>query len=146
MWFKSFLVGAIIFSGGFTTPFFPIQPSQPILKKPVKEPKQERTNKIRKNLGVFEATAYTAYCPGCSGITATGINLRKYPNKKVIAVDPDVIPLGSVVYVEGYGRAIAGDTGGAIDGREIDIFLPSRESALEWGRRQVQVFLIKVPN
>ncbi|MFX6153002.1 3D domain-containing protein, partial [Acinetobacter baumannii] len=47
------------------------------------------------------ATAYTAYCTGCSGTTATGINLRANPNAKVIAVDPRVIPLGTKVYVEG---------------------------------------------
>ena len=64
------------------------------------------------------ATAYTAHCNGCSGITATGINLRANPNLKVIAVDPSVIPLGSKVWVEGYGYAVAGDTGGAIKGNE----------------------------
>ena len=64
------------------------------------------------------ATAYTAYCNGCSGITTTGINLRANPNLKVIAVDPSVIPLGSKVWVEGYGYAVAGDTGGAIKGKE----------------------------
>src|SRR5690606_25205159 len=55
------------------------------------------------------ATAYTASCTGCSGITATGINLHANPGLKVIAVDPSVIPLGSKVWVEGYGNAIAGD-------------------------------------
>ena len=60
------------------------------------------------------ATAYTASCAGCSGITATGINLKANPNQKVISVNPTVIPLGSKVSVEGYGEAIAGDTGGAI--------------------------------
>ena len=48
----------------------------------------------------------------------TGINLRANPNLKVIAVDPSVIPLGSKVWVEGYGYAVAGDTGGAIKGNE----------------------------
>lgn len=85
------------------------------------------------------ATAYTAYCAGCSGITATGINLRKNPNKKVIAVDPRVIPLGSKVWVEGYGEAIAGDTGGAIKGNKIDLFMSSKSSAYKWGRRTVTI-------
>src|SRR5690606_14257941 len=79
------------------------------------------------------ATAYTAYCAGCSGITATGIDLRSNPNQKVIAVDPTVIPLGSTVWVEGYGTAIAGDTGGAIKGNKIDVFIPSKDGALQWG-------------
>src|SRR6185312_4204885 len=70
----------------------------------------------------MEATAYTAYCNGCSGTTRTGIDLRANPHLKVIAVDPNVIPLGTKVHVEGYGYAIAGDTGGAIKGNIIDVF------------------------
>ncbi|MBS4221108.1 DUF348 domain-containing protein [Bacillus sp. FJAT-49711] len=85
------------------------------------------------------ATAYTAYCNGCSGVTATGINLRSNPNVKVIAVDPNVIPLGSKVWVEGYGYAVAGDTGGAIKGNRIDIFVASKEEAYRFGRRQVKI-------
>ncbi|RKQ37956.1 LysM peptidoglycan-binding and 3D domain-containing protein [Oceanobacillus halophilus] len=90
-----------------------------------------------------EATAYTAYCNGCSGITATGINLKDNPNAKVIAVDPNVIPLGSKVYVEGYGQAIAGDTGGAIKGNKIDIHVPTKDEAYNWGRRSVQVTIVE---
>lgn len=85
------------------------------------------------------ATAYTAYCAGCSGTTATGQNLRANPNQKVIAVDPRVIPLGSKVWVEGYGTAIAGDTGGAIKGNKIDVFIPSQSAALQWGRKNVTI-------
>lgn len=81
------------------------------------------------------ATAYTAYCDGCSGITKTGINLRKNPNLKVIAVDPRVIPLGTKVYVEGYGYAIAGDTGGAIKGNKIDLYMPTKDAAYKFGRQ-----------
>ena len=66
------------------------------------------------------ATAYTPNCSGCSGISATGINLHSSSDLKLIAVDPSVIPLGSKVWVEGYGYAIAGDTGGAIKGNKID--------------------------
>ncbi|WP_042148655.1 3D domain-containing protein [Paucisalibacillus sp. EB02] len=85
------------------------------------------------------ATAYTANCKGCSGITHTGIDLKENPDSKVIAVDPSVIPLGSVVYVEGYGYAIAGDTGSAIKGNKIDVFVPSRAEALKWGVRRVKI-------
>ena len=88
------------------------------------------------------ATAYTAYCAGCSGVTATGIDLRSNPNQKVIAVDPSVIPLGSRVYVEGYGEAIAGDTGGAIKGNIIDVFMPEKQDALNWGRRTVTIKIL----
>lgn len=86
-----------------------------------------------------EATAYTAYCDGCSGITATGIDIRSNPGIKVIAVDPRVIPLGSRVWVEGYGYAIAGDTGGAIKGNIIDLLVSSKQEAANWGRRQVRI-------
>ena len=85
------------------------------------------------------ATAYTASCAGCSGITATGINLHANPGLKVIAVDPNVIPLGSKVWVEGYGNAIAGDTGGAIKGNKIDLFMANKSDALSFGRKQVKV-------
>ncbi|WP_188006720.1 3D domain-containing protein [Sporosarcina sp. ANT_H38] len=85
------------------------------------------------------ATAYTAYCTGCSGTTAYGIDLRSNPNQKVIAVDPKVIPLGTKVWVEGYGEAIAGDTGGAIKGNKIDVFIPSYNNAMEWGVKKVKL-------
>jgi 3D (Asp-Asp-Asp) domain-containing protein len=89
------------------------------------------------------ATAYTAECEGCSGITYTGIDLNKDRNAKVIAVDPSVIPLGSKVYVEGYGYAIAGDIGGAIKGNRIDIHVPTKEEAFNWGVREVNVTIVK---
>ena len=85
------------------------------------------------------ATAYTAYCNGCSGVTSTGINLKSNPDVKVIAVDPSVIPLGSKVWVEGYGYAIAGDTGGAIKGNKIDLFMPSKSKAYNFGRKKVRI-------
>lgn len=85
------------------------------------------------------STAYTANCAGCSGITSTGIDLNSNPDQKVIAVDPNVIPLGSVVHVEGYGFAIAGDTGSAIKGKKIDVFVPTNKAALNWGVKTVKV-------
>ncbi|MFF3024520.1 LysM peptidoglycan-binding domain-containing protein [Gottfriedia sp. NPDC057948] len=90
----------------------------------------------------MEASAYTASCKGCTGITATGINLKEHPNTKVISVDPSVIPLGSKVNVEGYGVAIAGDTGGAIKGNRIDVFIPNKQDAINFGRKQVKVTIL----
>jgi 3D (Asp-Asp-Asp) domain-containing protein len=90
-----------------------------------------------------KATAYTASCKGCSGITTTGINLKKNPKAKVISVDPRVIPLGSKVYVDGYGYAVAGDKGGGIKGNSIDVFIPSKSAALKWGRKSVKVKIYK---
>ena len=89
------------------------------------------------------ATAYTADCNGCTGVTATGINLKSNPDLKVIAVDPSVIPLGSKVWVEGYGYAVAGDTGGAIKGEKIDLHFPTKSAAYKFGNRQVKIKVIK---
>ncbi|UJZ88383.1 3D domain-containing protein [Heyndrickxia coagulans] len=88
-----------------------------------------------------KATAYTAGSGG--GITATGINLKRHPSAKVIAVDPKVIRLGSKVYVPGYGMAVAGDTGGAIKGKKIDVFISSKKKALQWGRKTVTIKVYK---
>ncbi|WP_010648485.1 3D domain-containing protein [Oceanobacillus massiliensis] len=89
------------------------------------------------------ATAYTAKCDGCSGITYTGIDLNKNPNAKVIAVDPNVIPLGSEVYVEGYGYATAADIGGAIKGNEIDIHVPTDKEAVSYGIQTIDVTIVE---
>ena len=101
----------------------------------VAEPPSEDVSKEM----VVTATAYTAYCKGCSGTTAYGIDLRANPSQKVIAVDPRIIPLGTKVWVEGYGEAIAGDTGGAIKGNKIDVFIPSHDNAMEWGVKKVKI-------
>jgi 3D (Asp-Asp-Asp) domain-containing protein len=87
---------------------------------------------------IVEATAYTPQ-ESSSGMTAAGYNIRKNPNIKLISVDPKVIPLGTKVWVEGYGEAIAGDTGGAIKGRKIDVLFPTVKQALQWGRKNVKV-------
>src|SRR5699024_5025482 len=88
------------------------------------------------------ATAYTSDCEGCSGTTATGIDLNANPDKKVIAVDPDVIPLGTEVHVEGYGNAVAADVGGAINGNKIDVHVPNEAEANQWGVRTVNVTVL----
>lgn len=104
--------------------------------------KQATENKVEGKTLTLEATAYTAYCNGCSGVTRTGQDLRANPNQKVVAVDPNVIPLGSKVHVEGYGVALAGDTGGAIKGNRIDLFMPSQSEAVKFGRKSVKVTII----
>lgn len=104
--------------------------------------KTDRDSAAGKTLTV-ESTAYTADCNGCSGITKMGLDLNTYPDAKVIAVDPNVIPLGSTVKVEGYGTAIAADIGGGINGQAIDVFIPNESDALQWGRKNVRVEIIK---
>lgn len=81
---------------------------------------------------VFEATAYTG-----GGTTASGTPARVGE----IAVDPSVIPLGTTVYVEGFGPLRAEDTGGAIKGHIIDIYMSSGSACRSWGRRNVTVYL-----
>ncbi|HGL5289750.1 peptidase M23 [Enterococcus faecalis] len=85
----------------------------------------------------MESTAYSWREAGASNLSATGIDLSKQSN--VVAVDPSVIPLGSLVKVSGYGFAIAGDTGGAIQGNIIDVHFDSVDQCRLWGRRQVTV-------
>jgi 3D (Asp-Asp-Asp) domain-containing protein len=85
----------------------------------------------------------TAYSPQSSGsITTLGYNIKANPNMKLIAVDPSVIPLGKKVWVEGYGVAIAGDTGGAIKGHIIDVLMPTSGAALSWGRKTVKIIIL----
>ena len=85
------------------------------------------------------ATAYSAACAGCSGVTATG----RPAGHGVVAVDPSVIPLGTHMFIPGYGHAVAGDTGGAIRGHRIDLGFSSNAQASRFGRRPITVYLIK---
>ncbi|MFZ7942404.1 MULTISPECIES: LysM peptidoglycan-binding and 3D domain-containing protein [Bacillaceae] len=120
----------------------PIQPAVQAPKETAPAVPAASTGNTNTKEITVKATAYTASCQGCSGITATGINLIENPNQKVISVDPAVIPLGSKVYVEGYGEAIAGDTGGAIKGNRIDVFIPSKQDAINFGVKQLKVTII----
>lgn len=96
-------------------------------------------------VGLFEYTGYCS-CSNCCGeyaysrptvrgkevvITASGA----YASEYTIAVDPDVIPLGSLVYLEGYGLKIAQDVGGAIKGNRIDIYMENHDDAYAVGRQ-----------
>ena len=121
------------------------QPASNTAKAPASAPVQKAASAPASSTAkemTVTATAYTAYCTGCSGTTATGIDLRSNPNQKVIAVDPSVIPLGSRVWVEGYGEAIAGDTGGAIKGNIIDVYMEHKQDALNWGRKTVTIKIL----
>ena len=104
---------------------------------------QQELDEIFSTLETFTATAYTHVAtPGIAdingtgdGLTATGMQVRE----GIVAVDPTVIPLGTELYIEGYGKAVAGDTGGAIKGKRIDVFLESRSDAYRWGVREVKI-------
>ncbi|MDR7555806.1 MAG: 3D domain-containing protein [Armatimonadota bacterium] len=90
----------------------------------------------------MEATGYAPWTgPGVDDVTATGMRA----GYGVVAVDPAVIPLGSRLYIEGYGVAIAGDTGGAIKGYRIDLGFDTARAAIRFGRRTVRVYILSTP-
>ncbi|OTW67449.1 enterotoxin [Bacillus sp. AFS094611] len=117
---------------------------QPATQQPVAKETETSAPSSSRELRVV-ATAYTAdplengYKAGDQVKSAMGHNLTANPNMKLIAVDPSVIPLGSKVWVEGYGVAIAGDTGGAIKGNKIDVLMPDKGTSSNWGRKTVTV-------
>lgn len=89
-----------------------------------------------------KATAYCA-CTVCCGRYANGYTYLGLPAERgVIAVDPQIIPLGTRVYVEGYGPAIAADTGGAIKRNRIDVCFNTHEEAVAWGVKNLKVYLL----
>lgn len=98
----------------------------------------QKTSYIASGALSMVATAYTAGCPGCTGYTASGYRA----GHGIVAVDPGVIPLGTRLYIPGYGFAIAGDTGGAIRGNRIDLGFNSLADALQFGRRVVKVYTL----
>ncbi|MFZ5873885.1 MAG: 3D domain-containing protein [Bacillota bacterium] len=104
-------------------------------------PERSKTEPATRGGGRMLAMLATAYTPDCGtgdGYTAT----MTRPRIGVIAVDPEVIPYKTLVYVENYGYFRAEDTGGAIKGNRIDIYMHTREEALQFGRRWVDVKII----
>jgi 3D (Asp-Asp-Asp) domain-containing protein len=99
----------------------------------------------------FEATAYVALCDtGCTGITKTGLDVRNtttHEGKRIIAVDPSVVPLGSSVDIrlaDGTTfEATAQDTGGAIRGNRLDLLVSTEDTAWQFGRQTVEVRIIE---
>ncbi len=98
-----------------------------------------------KEIMTLEATAYypgpNNFGGGVGPTTAIGLLARR----GVVAVDPSVIKLGTRVHVEGYGDAVAGDTGGAILGNRIDLCFDTYEQAMQFGRRNVTVYILGKP-
>jgi 3D (Asp-Asp-Asp) domain-containing protein len=118
--------------------------SEKVIKKPTPTliSRGKLASRASGTIMVMESTAYDPGPLSCgkwaSGYTATGMKA----GRGVIAVDPRVIPLGTRVYVDGYGYAVAADTGGAIKGNIIDVCFPTRREALQWGRKMVKVRIL----
>ncbi len=135
-----------------------IKNGKPVSKKLIKEERIEPTPTVfvmgksgyptsrsafsRGKVLVMEATAYdpspATIGPGATGYTRMGLRAT-YGH---VAVDPRVIKLGTMVFVEGYGFAIASDTGSAIKGNRIDLCFDSRATALAFGRKKVKVHVL----
>lgn len=118
---------------------------EPILGEPIpvsSENVQEEPKDERIDLGEFKITAYCP-CSKCCGEWADGLTYTDTvaTESRTIAVDPDVIPLGSVVEING-DEYIAEDIGGAIKDNRIDIFFSTHDDALEWGVQYYEIFLI----
>lgn len=123
--------------------------TQFLFDKTVKAPINEifivgKAKKPTKYLKTFTVTA-TAYSPTIAEtdsnpwVTASGLR----SSFGIIAVDPKVIPLGTLVYVDGYGYAVAGDTGGFIKGDKIDVFFYSTRDAAKWGIKKVKIYILE---
>jgi len=91
------------------------------------------------NVMVMEASAYLPTDGGGSCVTATGLPATH----GVVAVDPDVIPLGTRLYIPGYGVAIAADTGGMIEGDMIDLCMEDYDDCMAFGRRDIDVYILE---
>lgn len=117
------------------------------LNQEIKKLKKQMVPKVSRGvgtgelIGTFEATAYCP-CEICCGKWAGGPTKSGEMPKvgRTIAVDPKVIPLGSKVSIEGLGLRVAEDTGSAVKGNIVDIFMSTHQEALNWGRRKVKVY------
>lgn len=98
---------------------------------------------------IMTATAYDATYESCGkhpdhpqyGITYSGLKVKP----GIVAVDPNVIPLGTYLYVEGYGEALAADIGGAIKGNRIDLYYESPSVVDKFGKKKVKVYVLDKP-
>lgn len=93
-------------------------------------------HKYKKRLNVF-ATSYDKNCSGCNETTSLGLRT----GYGVVAVDPKVIPLGSRLFIPGYGAAVAGDTGGSVKGNKIDLGFDSVKNGW-WSSRFVEIYIL----
>ena len=111
-----------------------IAPPKPVVKHVQEKVVSRGEQDHGRYLGVFEATAYN--------LTRNKTTSGDKTKVGIVSVDPEVIPLGTKLYIEGYGFALASDTGSDIVGKRLDVWLPG-DKAWDWGRRQVRVWVIE---
>ncbi len=108
---------------------------------------EETTQTAGEDVGTFEMTAYIAFCDtGCTGVTASGYDVSNTiyspEGLRIVAADPEVLPLGSVVEISSGGntiQAVVMDTGGDINGNRLDLLVESEAEAWDFGRQGVEV-------
>lgn len=112
------------------------EPESELIPEPKPINKEENKNHM-----IMQASAYTKSREEgtYNGITRSGTQV----SRGTVAVDPRVIPLGTKLYIEGYGHATALDTGGGIKYNRIDLYMETKEEAFEFGRREVRVWIIE---
>lgn len=104
--------------------------------------KKTYTNYPKKNMGKFQLSFYTPTELG-KPLEKLHTATRTRPKEgRTIAVDPKVIPFGTLVYIEGFGYRIAEDTGGAIKGNRIDIFMLDYNKAIKLGKPYANVHIL----
>lgn len=121
---------------------------------------ENENEKLKKELEKYDslrklnmvATAYTSECDGCTGITATGYDVRNTVYKdgyRVVATDESIIPMDSLLYIESVNNsfepfvAISSDVGGAIKGNRIDILVENESKAYDFGVRDIKVTVLR---
>lgn len=103
-----------------------------------KAAKAETSTTVENKEVICSSTAYTG-----GGKTSLGLEcVRNLDGISTISVDPNVIPFGSMLYIEGYGYAIAADTGSSIKGNKIDVYFNTLQECYEWGTRDVKVVIL----
>jgi 3D (Asp-Asp-Asp) domain-containing protein len=107
-------------------------------KNPITVPQETYTREVH----IVEATAYDS-SPESNSVEWAGITSLGWRTRYgIAAVDPKVIALRRLIYVEGYGFAWTGDVGGAIKGKKIDLCYNTTEEAFRWGRKKVKVYVL----
>lgn len=99
---------------------------------------QIKKAEVQQQTFYMETSAYTSKCNGCTGITSSGFDIRNtiyYKGYRVIAADTNVLPFGTLVEIEGIGKAVVLDRGGAIKGNKIDILVNNKNEAYSYGRK-----------